>query len=1024
MSCYSYSSNDPIYFEPNIGIWSVERVYNVGDTYSYAAIARMCEVADKDQLCVYTRPSPTGTETKLTLNVDYTVVTATETISIPTPPASGQVVIRRCTANTKMFIPFTEGAKLTAQQLNTSLYQLLFISQEKEFVGSTINEYYPIAIAASAWNSGTPYVVNNYVLHNGNIYKALTNHSNSQPPSANWTLINPATNGFVIEGNLSGPVKFDLTGTVVGQGLVWNGTKFEAGYFAGQLDNLSDVTITNPIPGQILVRNISSQWVNTSPTVDITIANPVFQSHIFVNQATSYTNDNTSFPTITTTWTKFRNPSNQWNIASIPTVWHALNLITPGYIHGNNSTYFDQWLVNVNTTVNAVSQAVTNPVKVKLFWNLNKGRNNITDNGIPTENLQNYKSTFWDDPKELYNTGMWSNPISILSHGVATDGSGSTQKTSAYWNSINGAFTSKVSGYGLQTQGFYLSIPECYTTSLVKIPIIKTNGTTASDHVFVIKGDLTSLKLAGLKGGSGSNESAYSDLYLENIRDLAFAASFTKPSPTAGSWATDTNNNFPNGTAGFTPPTIYNLEQKARWTKGNLFSADYSGFEDVSYKRLETSETAKTCLFKIPKQIIYYNKHALGFSYSTTTTNLTTTNTDFPNTVDNTGLTIYSKQTRFDGPSKMNYTANANSSLTSSGMGNKYKADSTWNEWCTAWSDTPTEFTFNESDIEWIVSNIATSNGDTLNLWSPWNPSSIANASIPLVSPGYLVDKILPARQFPWPYRSSYFDRNGTAIDGFIGHHIMNVDFNKIFSESHNYVPDPRDEYVFRVVTARNRITNFKKAGSSDIASAIILEHGFTDSLNNASTDSLLLAQDIYRSNNILHDSLEARSRLNRNDIKVFIKNEHLERYDNDPNNLQYVITLCISVPRLKSIGYSRIYRKPNTLTTDILDPRAYASGSATIDTEKDLGPWSFYLGETDGLVYGSGTVGSSNYALFDPGNTAIYGTNDNPSINPVAGRNECAVKFTRLGIPSDLWIRLSVLNTDGSTSLLTGAWS
>ena len=36
-----------------------------------------------------------------------------------------------------------------------------------------------------------------------------------------------------------------------------------------------------------------------------------------------------------------------------------------------------------------------------------------------------------------------------------------------------------------------------------------------------------------------------------------------------------------------------------------------------------------------------------------------------------------------------------------------------------------------------------------------------------------------------------------------------------------------------------------------------------------------------------------------------------------------------------------------------------------------------------------------------------------------VAGRNECAVKYTRIGIPSDFWLRVSVLNTDASVSLV-----
>ena len=38
------------------------------------------------------------------------------------------------------------------------------------------------------------------------------------------------------------------------------------------------------------------------------------------------------------------------------------------------------------------------------------------------------------------------------------------------------------------------------------------------------------------------------------------------------------------------------------------------------------------------------------------------------------------------------------------------------------------------------------------------------------------------------------------------------------------------------------------------------------------------------------------------------------------------------------------------------------------------------------------------------------------------SGRNECAVKFSRMGIPSNLWIRLSVLNTEGTLELIDNA--
>ena len=379
MPCYNYSNNDPVYFDPNMGLWSVEKVYAAGATYSYDTIATLCEIPAQDQLCVYTRANSTAPETKLTLTLDYTVNTTLKTIVLVNALGSGELVIRRCTPNTKMFIPFAEGAKLTAQQLNLSLHQLLFIAQEKEYVGSTINQFYPIAITASAWSGATAYVVNNYVLSGGNIYRCIANHTNQVPPNATyWSLVNQASNGFVIEGGatISGPVKFNLNGVTLGSSLVWDGTQFQAGTITGQIDNLSDVTITPPVQaGSILVWNGVNAFINQLPTVDIIQNNLLFKSHVFVDESQSYTNDNTSI-SAPATLNKFINLSNKWNVTSVPTVWHVLNTLTPGYVSGNSATYFDAFLQNVNTNIQAFSSAISNPVKVKLIWNLNKLRDN------------------------------------------------------------------------------------------------------------------------------------------------------------------------------------------------------------------------------------------------------------------------------------------------------------------------------------------------------------------------------------------------------------------------------------------------------------------------------------------------------------------------------------------------------------------------------------------------------------------------------------------------------------------------
>lgn len=1017
MSCYSYSSNDPIYFEPNLGIWSVERVYNVGDTYSYAAIARMCEIADKDQLCVYTRPSPTGIETKLTLNIDYTVNTANERIDLINVPASGQVVVRRCTSNTKMFIPFTEGAKLTAQQLNTSLYQLLFIAQEKEFVGSTINQYYPIAIAASAWNSGTSYVTNNYVLHNGNIYRALANNTNSQPPSANWTLINPATNGFVIEGSLTGPVKFDLTGATVGKGLIWNGTKFETGYISGPLNDLSDVTINTAIDKQLLrYDGTVSQWKNVSPTVDITLANPIFQSHIFVNQSTSYTNNNTTFPTIDPSLNIFRTGLNsEWTIASIPTVWHALNIMTPGYVAGTPSTYFNNFLSYVNTIIGQVAQAVSNPVKVKLYWNLNKGRSNIAD-AITGDNLQDYRSTFWDNPNELYNTGMWLVPENCKYHGVATSAP-VTYKQNPYWNYDGIIYNSKISGYGIKSKGFYLSVPECYTTSLTRIPILSNTPTTWNNHVYTVLSDITTAKLTSCD----ENIATYRDTYLEGLRDMMSASTISKESTYSAT------------------PTVEDSDKRSRYAKGWILHADYNGFENISFKRLEISaETAKSCLFKIPKQIIYYNKASLSWANSSLTAlNTSDTPASWPNTIDGGAgsSSVYSKQTRFTGPGKLHYpaTLNVNSTTSYTGMGGLYKADSIWSNWCNSWSTSATTYRFNEADIEWHLKGLTTNSGTFINLFDSINDSYLSTGNT--VGTGAST-AVIASKQYPWPYRSLYYDHLNTYFDGYIGTHHFNVDTNRLFSDAVNFIPDPRDEYVFRLVVSDTLLNTFIKP-NSDIASSIILEHGFSDLEDNGSTTTKILANAIFNKNQIVKNSNRAKSRLNKNDVKVFIQNEHIETVDGTSGNKQYVITLCISVPRLKSIGYARIYRSPNSYTTGIQYNIDSINNSGTADIENDLGTWSLYFDNINRSITDTAAatqiIGANTFIQYDVPEKPIYSIPTNQissySLNTyswIAGRNECAVKFTRLGIPSDLWIRLSVLNTDGTTSLLTtsGVWS
>lgn len=271
MPCFSYSSNDPVYIEPQTNLWTIERVYTVsGTSYSYSNIARLCEIPAQDQLCVYT---VTGTtETKKTLNADYTVSTGTgnENVVFNAGVLTGvnQVIIRRCTPNSKLLTQFTEGAKLSAKQLNLVTHQLLFIAQEKQFKDAVINHNYPLSAVISVWATGVNYAVNAYVKVGStgtSVYQCKSAHTSAtatQPGAgANWqtvwTLVEFVTQGFNIIGSPSVPVTFDFTGLTTGMSLSWNGSKF-----IGQV--LNPVIPNNSITTLQLSSTANNEAVGTS----------------------------------------------------------------------------------------------------------------------------------------------------------------------------------------------------------------------------------------------------------------------------------------------------------------------------------------------------------------------------------------------------------------------------------------------------------------------------------------------------------------------------------------------------------------------------------------------------------------------------------------------------------------------------------------------------------------------------------------------------------------------------------------
>lgn len=232
MSCYDYSSNDPIYLEPGANPWSIEVEYTVGQVYSYASIARLCDIPAADQLCVFFKTGTT--ETQKQLGTDYTVNVSTEVITlIASTSGVEKVIIRRCTPNNKLLVNFVEGAKLTSQQLNLVTHQLLFISQEKQFKNATITAIYPFM--ASSWASTTSYNAGDYVTYSisgtTRTYRALITNVNIAPQATStstWDVISTVntTTGFIVNGPTSLPVTFDLSQITTGQTLKWESNKF------------------------------------------------------------------------------------------------------------------------------------------------------------------------------------------------------------------------------------------------------------------------------------------------------------------------------------------------------------------------------------------------------------------------------------------------------------------------------------------------------------------------------------------------------------------------------------------------------------------------------------------------------------------------------------------------------------------------------------------------------------------------------------------------------------------------------
>jgi hypothetical protein len=228
--CYDYNTNDPIYYNPSVLGASVIIEYDnpATDTpYAYGNIATLCAVPDSLQLCVYL-VNGAGEKTQLSYESDFTINEQAATVTIlssVTVTGFVKVKFERCSDDKRMFLTFKDGAKLSADDLNTSLHQLLFLIQEKEFAS---NSYYQVA---NDDGSGNPL--------------------------------------FTVTPAMSSPFNFNLTSVAANDVLIWDGN----GNFVGsspsqvagnmQLDNLSNVAITSVTSGQYLSFN-GANWVNSS----------------------------------------------------------------------------------------------------------------------------------------------------------------------------------------------------------------------------------------------------------------------------------------------------------------------------------------------------------------------------------------------------------------------------------------------------------------------------------------------------------------------------------------------------------------------------------------------------------------------------------------------------------------------------------------------------------------------------------------------------------------------------------------
>jgi len=1074
MPCYSYNDGNPVFYADNI-----EKVYSAsGATYSYSDIYWICEFPVTSQLKVYTRASAGAEETQLIENTHYTIDVDNNNIIFVTAPVSGQVVIRRSTPSDRMLFRFTDGAKLTAEQLNTSFHQLLFTIQEKEFASDKISYF--------------------------------------------------STGGITVEGGIS-PLVFDLDSIGIGETLVWDGSKFvpgEAG--TGTSSSTFLPVLTAPIEeGSLLVvSGIPLQWRNSVPTVNIFQDNLIFKDRTFYKNRTvgndlSYTSDASSIDVSSKSFlNRFKTlaPNLQWVLLDAPTGYHLIKTLIPtGGISEDPDP--EVWFNWVQETLNDIAIDSGNPTKMKFYWNLGLGRKPYTANVSATftnttfsapgfENTRNrpLNSTdtqFWDHPRELYSpygyihsrffgypvegnpkeeeeclmiaTVTTAKDLQIIDINDYTYTNVWDHKYDNPWvygdaKSLGGLdeypdpeefegensilnHNSKVYGYGVKA--FYLSVPQCNTTTL-KLPVFTATNVyfhmdTGAGGVSetTVKNEINAL---GYEWKPSDPQTAlalgtsrtYCDYYLLGLRDLAFAAA--RP---LYQFASNQDLSEPK-----------HRDNLARYFKGGLIKADYSGWNTLSpgigftngFKRLEiSSEPIRPITFKIPEQIIYYNEAALALGISPTRITVDAVKEDIRfQGLSRHYLFLYDdissaqwNDTRSHRFANSGLDQSPSPSSVSYGGGYYFKADGFWEDWSSQWStdqvflSTNIRDAFfnmrNEACIDWFITDTnlntngvvtAPGNNSYYNSFNKMPILSTVNAAAGQLS------NIKGKYFVPWMFRPNELHvttptPTNYITNGYQGNHLINIDGNCLFSQAHNFIPDPVDEYVFRIVS-KNTIASLVRDPSKDVLnSSVILEWGLTNQPDSGTTTTVTDIADIFADTSDI-EALRASSRYDYSKLKVYIKNERVEVQG---STNRYVITLAIQTPRIKSIGYSKVFRRFTSQDLLLDYPQWDNSG---VDTEKDGGPWNFNLIDfrntstsTGDAFYNEGAFNVDTVNFGDGTMDSVEGNLGTTRISAIAptvsGRNECAVKFVRAGIPGNLWIRLSVLTSDACEPLLVG---